>query len=107
MKIRLGIIDDDSRYTTRLIGYFNAHYSDKLEIFAFSLPELLSNYLKEARLDVLLADPDLVPEGFTVPKTMQLAYFSNTADIETIRGVRTLCKYQKTELIYKEILNLL
>ncbi len=106
MKIRLGLLDDDLRYTSHLTNYMNAYYPDKLEIFSFTSLESLKKHMNKTRIDILLASPKLVPEDFHTPKSTQLIYFSETQDVESIRGVRALCKYQKAELIYKEILNI-
>ena len=106
MKIRLGIIDNDGMYKTRLINYFNANYADKLEIFSFSTLENLKQYMQESNLDVLLADEESVPDTEELPSGVAFAYWSDSANIDSIRNKRTVCKYQKAELIYKEILGL-
>ena len=106
MKIRLGIIDNDGMYKTRLINYFNANYADKLEIFSFSTLENLKQYMQESNLDVLLADEESVPDTEEIPAGVAFAYWSDSANIDSIRNKRTVCKYQKAELIYKEILGL-
>lgn len=106
MKIRLGILEQDERYTMRLINFFNTHYFDKLEIFAFSSAEKLDNYLQQHRIDILLADPQIDLDVQEIQKSVTLAYFSDTSDVDSINHVRTVCKYQKAELIYKEILGI-
>lgn len=106
MKIRLGILDSNSRYIRRLIDYFSSHYAEELVISAFSDFDRLEEHLSRSRLDVLLAEEDLLPETFEPPKSTILAYLSESPDIQTIRDVRAVCKYQKTEQLYREILNL-
>ncbi len=106
MKIRLGILDNDIMYRTRLINYFNANYADKLEIFAFSSLQSLQQYVEEGSLDVLLADEAGIPDAEAVPQGVAFAYWSESMGIDSIRNKRTVCKYQKAELIYKEILGL-
>lgn len=106
MKIRLGILDSNVTYIKRLIKYFGSHYEEEIEIVAFSECGNLSEYLSQTKLDVILADAELVPENFTVPRSSILALFSDTQDIDTIRDYPAVCKYQKTEQLYRQILNL-
>lgn len=106
MKIRVGILEKDFRYVNSLMGYLNTYYSQSLELFAFSNFETLEAYLSTKKLDVLLADPELLPDSFEVPKFMVLSYLADSPDIDTIRDVRAVCKYQKAELIYREVLGL-
>lgn len=106
MKIRLGILESDERYTMRLINFFNTHYFDKLEIFAFSSVEKMEGYLQQHRIDILIADPQIELDTAKIQNFVTLAYFSDTPDVDTINHVRTICKYQKAELIYKEILGI-
>lgn len=106
MKIRLGILDNDKLYKTRLINYFNANYADKLELFSFSSMENLMQYLDVNKLDVVLASESAAPQMPKLPQTIAFAYWSESANVESIHGVKVVCKYQKAELIYKEILGL-
>lgn len=106
MKIRLGILDQDVLYKTRLINYFNANYADKLEIFSFTSLQGLQQYIEKQRLDVLLADEASITDSKNIPEGIAFAYWSEAANIDSIRNMRTVCKYQKAELIYKEILGL-
>ena len=106
MKIRVRFFDEDIRYINKLVNYFNIHYADSLEIHSFSNIDSMHEQIKKHRLDVLLVNPNCVEETFNVPEFIGMAYLSTSADIETIRGKKTICKFQKAELIYKEILNL-
>ena len=106
MRIRLGILDMDALYKTRLINYFNAYYADKLEIFSFSDVGTMQQYLSGKRLDVILADEHSVPDPRVVDKGIAFAYWSEAANVDSIRNIKAVCKYQKAELIYKEILSL-
>ncbi len=106
MKIKLGMLDRDLRYMRRLTDYFNTYYSDTLEVFVFSSLGNLSDFLQTAKLDVLLANYDLGQNEIKSLDTGILAYFADTQDTETINEVRAVCKYQKVELIYNEVLNL-
>lgn len=105
MKIRLGLLGNYS-YIMRLSNYFSAHYSDKLEVFAFTEFKGLEGYMQHSKIDVLLSEPEFFSEDFLLPKTTIMAYMSESSDIQSINDVRAICKYQKAELIYREILSL-
>lgn len=105
MKIRLGILDDDANYTKRFSAYLNTH-SDQIDLFIFSTWDSFQSFLEQKFVDVLLAEPKLVPERETFPKNMQAAYFSATQDVETIRDLRAVCKYQKAGLLIREVKSL-
>lgn len=106
MRIRLGLLERNPHYIRRFIDYFSAHYTEEIEVFAFSEVERLEEHLKKTRVDVLLADDELLPDEFPVPKSTILAFLSETPDIRTIRDVQAVCKYQRAEQIYREVLNL-
>ena len=106
MKIRLGLMESNQRYTDKLSAFFNAHYSSEIQIFTFSSYETLENFLKDKRIDVLLADPVLLPENARLPESIALAYFADAQDVESIRDTRAVCRYQKADLIFKEVLDL-
>ena len=106
MKIRVGFFDKDVRYINKLVNYINLHYADSIETQSYSNIDSMREQIDKRKLDILLIDPDCVDKSFSVPDYMGMAYLSTSADIESIWGKRTVCKYQKVELIYKEILNL-
>ena len=106
MKIRVGLFDQDIRYVNKLVNYFNVHYSDSLEMHTFSKIDAVLEQIKKRRIDLLLINPDCVEEPIDLPQSISMAYLSTSAGIDTIKGKKTICKYQKAELIYKEILNL-
>lgn len=106
MKIRLGILDSNVFYIKRLIEYFSSHYAEEVEIFAFSNSDKLADHLSQAKLDVILSDEELLPEDFSISRSTVLAYLSDSMDIKTIRDLPAVCKYQKAEQLYRDVLNL-
>ena len=106
MRIRLGILDGQSDYAERLVAYFNLHYAGELEVCVFRTAEEMEHLLKTRQLDVLLADSALLPETYAFPETLAAAYFADSRDIETIRGIRCVCRYQRAGLLYQEIIRL-
>lgn len=106
MKIRLGILDKDKKYTSRIISHFNSHYSNQVDIYLFSTEEAFRDFSKTRKIDVLIASPDDVPQEFKPPRNVAFAYFSETKDVETIRNQTTICRYQRADLIFNEIVKL-
>jgi len=106
MRIRLGILDNHARYAALLASYFGRYYADQLEIYLFDSHESYEQNSIHSRIDVLLANPDLLQGTAEIPSNIGVAYFSESRDVESIREVRAVCRYQKAELIYKEILSI-
>ena len=85
MRIRLGILDDNTRYTTLLASYFNRHYSEQLEIYIFDSLEFYEQNSRQRRMDVLLANPNLLQGTANIPSNVGVAYLSESTDVESIR----------------------
>ena len=88
------------------MAFFNAHYSEKIDIYLFTTAESFKDFSGSHKIDVLIADPDMVSADFKVPRNVRFVYFSDSKDIDTIRNIRTVCRYQKADLIYKEIVSI-
>lgn len=106
MKVRVGILEQDQVYVSRLIRYFTTHYIDKVEISAFYNPETFLEFIQHSKIDVFLASPNLVPADLELPKTMIMAYISEVSQAESFNGVKAIYKYQKAESLYRDILGL-
>ncbi len=106
MKIRLVILEDDKSYLNRITAVFNTKYMDKLEIYSFTSEEGIYRTLAASRIDVFLAGDAFEIDTQKVPPRCGFAYLVHSSDIESLRGEPALCKFQKAELIYKQILNI-
>jgi len=106
IKIKLVIADSDEVYVNRLINFFNGSYNDKLEMYSFTTIETLTEFISKNNVDVLIATESFGISTKEISEKIAFAYFSEAASIDTINGIRTVCKYQKVDLIYKEILSL-
>lgn len=53
-RIRVAICDTDDRYRERLVAYLMEHQAQEMQIQAFSVPELFTEYTKNERPDVAL-----------------------------------------------------
>lgn len=106
MKIKLIIAGTDESYTSRLISNLTGRYAEQLEIYSFTDKELLMAFAKEEKADVILAEKefsDVVMECKN--ERTAFAYFIDYK-AEEADGMLAVCKYQKVEHIYKQILSL-
>lgn len=106
MKIRLAILDKDEVYLKRLESVFNVKYADKLETFIFTDREFALRSLWEKKIDVFLADEAFDIEMTQLPSNCGFAYMVDTADIESVKGIAAVCKFQKAETVYRQILGM-
>lgn len=106
MKIKLAILDKDQCYLNRITAVFESNYSDKLEIYSFSDEATAMAELKISRVNILLASETFTIDPSSIPAKCGFAYFVESPDIESYRDQKTICKYQKAEMIYKEILGI-
>lgn len=105
MKIKLAILEKDRSYLTRIVSAFGAKYSDKFEIYSFTDPDVAIGTLDSARIDVLLAGEAFYIDTERLPKRCAFAYLVDSMGIESLNDQRAICKFQKADLIYKQILS--
>lgn len=106
MKIRLAIVDRDEDYAKRLVNALTVKYPDKIEVSSFSSLETALYSLSDLNIDVLLAAPDTVVGSASIPNRIGFGYLISASGIRTYEGHPAVCKYQKTDLIYKQVLDL-
>ncbi len=106
MQIRLVIGEHDERYLNNLVRFLEKNYLDKLEIFSFSIPEMLENYLASGLADVILIDENFGVDAKSAAGYGKTAYLCDNASETEIDGIRTIAKFKKPDLIYKDILDL-
>ena len=106
MKIKLEILEKDKGYLNRVVTAFGARYADKLEIYSFTDYQVAMDTLNDAKIDVLIAADSFDVEVEKLPRRCGLAYFVDYAGIESVNGQVAICKFQKADLIYKQILSI-
>lgn len=106
MKIKLAILENDKTYLERLVSAFNMKYADKLEIYSFTNPEIALTSLESNKIDVLLANESFEIEKKAIPVRCAFAYLVDSTDIESVRNEIAISKFQKADLIYKQILRI-
>lgn len=106
MKIRVAILDEDKMYLNRITTVFMNKYMDKLEVYSFSNIEIALSSLEEKKIDILIANENFEIDFSKIPKRCGLVYFVENSSVEEIKGIKAICKFQKVELIYKQILGI-
>lgn len=106
MKIRLALLEKDQSYLNRIVSAFSTKYADKFEIYSFTDPGVALATLDDSKIDVLVAADAFEIDVTALPKRCGFAYFVDYADVETVRDQRTICKFQKIDQIYKQILSI-
>lgn len=106
MKIKLALLDQDQFYLNRIVTAFSTKYPDKFEIYSFTDKEIALSTLASTRIDVFIASDVFDIEMERLPKRCGFAYFVETADLESVKGQEVICKFQKADLIYKQILSI-
>ncbi len=106
MKIRLAILEKDVSYMKKLVTAFTVKFSDNLEIYSFTTLENALQNLAPSRVDVFLAGESFEIDTKALPTKCAFGYFVDSVGIESFRDCPAICKFQKAELIYKQILSL-
>ncbi len=106
MRIKLAILEQDQSYLTRIVSVFSTKYADKFEIYSFTDQAAALSLLDSARIDILIASDEFDVDVSALPKRCGFAYFVSSNGVESVKDQKAICKFQKAELIYKEILNI-
>lgn len=105
MRIKLAILERDQSYLSRIVSVFNTKYADKFEIYSFTDRDIALTTLDTARIDVLVASDAYDIDAATLPRRCGFAYLVDSVDIDHYNEQRAICKFQKVDLIYKQILS--
>lgn len=105
MKFKVAVIDQDGIYLERIAKVFSEKYADKLDIFSYSNMEAYQKGEESNRFDlVLFAEGIIAPQD--IPQNVHAAYFVGQNDIDKIEQFPAICKYQKHEILMKQIMDL-
>ena len=106
MKIKLAILESDSLYLQRVVPMFNSKYAEELEIYSFTDVDSAMECLEDKKIDVFLTSDSFKIDFSRVPARCGFAYLVESLDINMIDDRKAVCKFQKGELIYKQILSI-
>ena len=105
MKIKLAILERDKVYLMRMVSTFGTKYGEHLEIYSFTDPEVALETLNTARINMLLASDAFSIDVSRLPNRCAFAYLVDAVGVDTVNGQRAIGKFQKADLIYKQILS--
>ncbi len=106
MKIRIAILEQDKNYLQRLLAAFETKYEDKIEMYSFTDEQLAMEAVENTKINVFLASDKFSINKKSIPDKCGFAYLTDTMDVELEDGTKTICKFQKIDMIYKEIVSL-
>ena len=106
MKIKLAILDKDMRYLKRIAAVFSTKYTENVEVYSFTDLEMALSVLNSAKIDILLANEEFDVDFSDLPQRCGFAYLVDAPNVSTLNEQAAVCKFQKPELIYKQILGI-
>ena len=106
MKLKVLLLDNNENYIGNFISSFGMKYSENIEIYFFNEQEKAIGFLKEKKTDIFLASENYEIDLRQVPKNCAFAYFVESSDIDSVNEQPTICKFQKAENIYKQMLSM-
>ncbi len=106
MRVRLAILDDDKSYLGRIVSMFTTKYAEDLQVYSYTDYQTAVKSLEQIRAHVFLASTAFEVNTRDLPKNCGVAYFVDNSGLASYKGLRAICKYQRLDLIYKQVLNL-
>lgn len=104
MKIKLAILDGDRNYLEKMRSAFVRRYSDEIEFYLFTTKTAALEALSTSKIDVFLLNKSADVSPDEIPGTCLYAYLSDSADVDSYKEKTVICKFQRMDLIYKQIL---
>lgn len=77
-----------------------------MEIYSFTSYDVALEALASSKIDVLVASDYFDVDTKKLPARCRFAYMVDSPDIDNVREQRAICKFQKADLIYKQILSI-
>ena len=105
MKIKLAILEKDPNYLKRIVSVFSTKYADKFQIYSFTDYHIALSSVESEKIDMLISSDNFDVNASDLPRRCSFAYLVESSDIDTVNNHYATCKFQKAELIYKQILS--
>ena len=106
MKIKIAVLEKDKIYLERFVSSFSNKYFDKVELYSFTDMDIALETVRESRIDIFIASEAFDIASDEIPKKCVFAYFVESKDIESYKDCSVICKFQRLDIIYKQILGL-
>ncbi len=103
MIIKIGIADSDREYVSRLENVLSGY--DDVEIYTYTDPVSIQEYLTDTRLDVLLFNDDMYFSGIGRQSKLAILLLDETGEVKPeLAAFEKVQKYQRISNIYKAII---
>lgn len=103
-KNTLAVFDTDEEYVTKLMSYMSDSRSVPLEIQGFTDKNMLKDYIKGNEVDILLIPEGELDEDIEAFETGEMMVLSENDTFEDTKGHKSICKYQSSENIMREVM---
>lgn len=103
MKIKVVLAEKDECYIRHFDKAMKMFYSKDVEVIAFSKEDSLKRYMEQNTFDILLKS-EMFPE--VEARRAIKAVLTDAKGIKEIEGATAICKYQRIDQIYKELVNI-
>lgn len=105
LKIKLGILANDTIYLNRLAAFITSRHNENFEISSFTDNEVALKTIQLKKIDIMLVEEICNINVAEFLHMTYIIYLTNSRDKEIINECPAIFKYQKTELIIKNIWN--
>ncbi len=106
MKIKLAMLESDPGYLRRVVTMFNSKYANEVEVYSFTDLDAAMAGVEEKKIDVFLASDAFKIDFNRIPVRCGFAYLVDNLDIDSVDSHKAICKFQKGEILYKQILSI-
>ena len=107
MKMKLVLLDRDETFLNRLTSALGSREDCAVEIYSFTdLGQALGAMEKAGNCLFAVSDEfDSVIDPGSLPEGVCFAWLTESRSVSEHRGIAAICKFQKAEMIFREILS--
>lgn len=106
IRIRLAILDRDQDYLSRFTAVFGTKFADTYEVHSFTDAAIAIGALDANKIDVFIADDAFDIDASVLPRRCSFAYLVDSNGVDSVKGQRAICRFQRSDLIDKQIKNI-
>lgn len=104
MRIKLVVATSDKEYLHRFEAIMQERYKGRLKLSLYTDFDAALEKANEIKADIILAEEDIVPEQFELPRRCILALLVSDKGIDSIDGKPAICKYQSVQALYSDLM---
>lgn len=103
-KNTLAVFDTDEEYVTKLMSYMSDSRSMPLEIQGFTDKKRLKDFISDTKVDILLIPEEELDDDIETCDAGEMMVLSEDDGVRDSRGHKSICKYQSSENIMREVM---